>query len=93
MESSQRVRVMNKDMLDALADALLGSGSARVPEPSQKWFVCISDGKGSYNQHETTNLYQAQVTVRDWNATGWPAWIQDDEGNVVVFTVKPKGIN
>jgi hypothetical protein len=84
---------MNKDILNALADALMGSGSARPPEPPQKWFVCISDGKGSYNRHETSSLLQAQATVRDWNASGWSAWLQDADGNLMTIAEKPKEKN
>jgi hypothetical protein len=84
---------MDKDILNALADALLGSGSVQQSEPPQKWFVCISDGTGGYNKHETTSLFQAQATIRDWNATGWSAWLQDADGNLMTMAAKPKEKN
>tara|TARA_R110000824_G_scaffold232791_3_gene420956 strand:+ start:2176 stop:2433 length:258 start_codon:yes stop_codon:yes gene_type:complete len=85
--------MMNKDIIDVLADALLGTGSIKAPEVSQKWYVCISDGKGGYNQHETTSLFQAEASVKDWLAAGWPAWIQDANGQHLVLAKKPKGKN
>jgi len=84
---------MNKDILNALADALMGTGSIRPVEAPQKWYVCISDGKGGHNKHETTNLDQAQIIVKDWLATGWAAWIQDAEGQPVVIATKPREKN
>ena len=79
-------------MIEALADALLGSGSARQPEPLQKWFVCVSDPQGGLKRHEMTTLRQAELTMRDWQLAGWPAWIQDADGNPVVIAKKPDEI-
>ena len=84
---------MNSDILNALADALLGPervGGAEVPK---KWYVCVSDGRGRIKKHETKSLAQAQVTVHDWSATGWAAWIQDEDGNPVVIAAKAPGTN
>jgi len=33
------------------------------------------------------------VTLQDWSATGWPAWIQDEDGTPVVFAKRAEGIN
>ena len=84
---------MNKDILNALADSLLGTGSIRPVEAPRKWYVCISDGKGGHNVHETSSLHQAEVTVQDWLAAGWPAWIQDAAGQPLVLARKPRGKN
>lgn len=84
---------MNKDVLDALADALLGTGSVRPIEPTQKWFVCISDGQGGHQKYETSSLYQAEYILKDWLSAGWPAWIQDAEGQRLVMAKKPRGKN
>ena len=79
---------MDKDMIEALADALLGSGSTRTPEATQKWYVCISDRQGGFKRHETTTLRQAELTMRDWQLAGWAAWIQDENGNPLVIAKK-----
>jgi hypothetical protein len=88
---------MDKDLFNALTDALMAeissSGASQQSEPPQKWVVCISDGEGGYNKHETTSLAQAQVTVRDWNATGWSAWLQDADGNPLAIARKPSEKN
>jgi len=83
----------NNDILSALADALLGPESIGGNETPRKWFVCVSDGRGGIKKHETKSLAQAQVTVYDWSATGWPAWIQDEDDNPVVIAVKAPGTN
>jgi len=88
-----RARTMNKDILNALADSLLASGSIQPVEAPQKWYVCISDGQGGHQTHETTSLYQAETTVKDWLAAGWPAWIQDADGQSLVMARKPRGKN
>ncbi len=84
---------MNKDILNAIADSLLGTGSIRPVEAPQKWYVCISDGQGGHQTHETTSLFQAETTVKDWLAAGWPAWIQDEQGRRLVLARKPRGKN
>ena len=84
---------MNKDILDALTDALMGSGSIQPIEPPQKWYVCVSDGQGGHQTHETTSLYQAEALVKDWLAAGWPAWIQDANGQPLVLARQPRGKN
>ncbi len=84
---------MNKDILDALTDALLGTGSTQPTEAAQKWYVCVSDGQGGHQKHKTTSLYQAEYLLKDWLAAGWPAWIQDAEGQRLVMAKKPRGKN
>ncbi len=90
---TERARIMNKDILNALADSLLGSGSVRPVEATQKWYVCVSDGQGGHQKYETTLLYQAEAMVKDWLAAGWPAWIQDADGQRLVLARKPRGKN
>jgi len=84
---------MNSDILNALADALMGTGSIGGNEVPKKWFVCVSDGCGGFKKHETKSLAQAQVTAYDWSASGWPAWIQDEDDNPVVIAAKAPGTN
>ena len=43
---------MTKDILDALTDALMGSGSLGGEEVSQKWYMVASDGKGGTQSYE-----------------------------------------
>ena len=83
----------NKDILNALADALLGSGSAKDTTPAQKWYVCVPDETGGIKKHETTNLYQAKITVEDWLIAGYPAWLQDETGKNLTIAKKPKERN
>ena len=88
-----RARIMNKDVINALAGALLGSGSIQPTEATQKWYVCVSDGQGGHQKYETTLLYQAEAMVKDWLAAGWPAWIQDADGQTLVMSRKATGKN
>jgi hypothetical protein len=88
-----RARTMNKDILNAIAGALMGSGSIQPTEAAQKWYVCVSDGQGGHQKYETTLLYQAEAIVKDWLAAGWPAWIQDAEGQPLVLARKPREKN
>ena len=89
---------MDKDIINALADALLGSGSAKplAPEDEEskpKWYVCIPDLTGVVQKHETTNFFQAKIAVEDWLASGHPAWLQDAEGKQLTIAKKPKEQN
>tara|TARA_R100000008_G_scaffold85329_1_gene74960 strand:+ start:341 stop:598 length:258 start_codon:yes stop_codon:yes gene_type:complete len=82
---------MNKDILNALADALMGSGSAEVQEAKKKWYMCISDGQGGHQTYEAHDVLHAEAMARQWLATGWPAWVQDEEGRALVMATKPRG--
>lgn len=89
---------MDKDIINALADALLGTGSARMletegKEPQQKWFVCVPDLSGVVQKHETTSLFQAKIAVEDWLRSGHPAWLQDESGEDLTIAKKPKEKN
>ena len=89
---------MDKDMINALADALLGTGSVKTSEPGDdeskpKWYVCIPDLTGVVQKHETTNFFQAKIAVEDWLASGHPAWLQDAEGKQLTIAKKPKEQN
>tara|TARA_R110002110_G_scaffold323208_1_gene535547 strand:- start:895 stop:1149 length:255 start_codon:yes stop_codon:yes gene_type:complete len=84
---------MSKDFLTELADALLGTEGIRGKEIPRKWYVCVSDRQGGIKKHVTRSLMQAQLTLHDWSATGWPAWIQDEDGQPVVIAKKAEGTN
>jgi hypothetical protein len=95
----EREKIMNsKDVINALADALLGTASAKLPEPEDeqpksKWFVCVPDLTGVVRKFETANLFQAKIAVEDWLASGHPAWLQDAEGKQLTIAKKPKEQN
>jgi hypothetical protein len=75
-----------KDIIDALAQALTGSQRIETAETTQKWFMCVSDGQGGVQRYETSDVFQ-------WLATGWPAWVQDDEGRHLTIATKARGKN
>tara|TARA_Y100001938_G_C8006214_1_gene387435 strand:- start:124 stop:375 length:252 start_codon:yes stop_codon:yes gene_type:complete len=82
-----------KELLDALTAALTGSGAIQDPQPSQTWFVCISDGQGGQQTYEAGSVFQAETMVREWLAAGWPAWVQDEEGRHLTIATKPREMN
>ena len=87
---------MTKDILSALADALTGTLPQRqhqTPTPAPKWFLCVSDGQGGVQYYEAGDVFQAETMCREWLATGWPAWIQDEEGRHVHIAGKPREKN
>ena len=84
---------MTKDIINALAQALTGSQRIETAETTQKWFMCVSDGQGGVQRYETSDVFQAETMAREWLATGWPAWVQDDEGRHLTIATKPRGKN
>ena len=86
---------MNSDILKSLADALMGSSSygTNKAADNRKYYVCISDGHGGIRKQQATNIFQAELTMRDWCLNGWRAWVQDDKGTPISFATKPKEIN
>lgn len=84
---------MTKDILDALTDALMGSGSLRGEEVAQKWYMVVSDGKGGTQSYEAGSLSHAQTMTEEWLATGWPAWVEDDKGQALVTAKRPREKN
>ena len=84
---------MTKDILNALADALMGSGSAQHSELPQKWYMCVSDGQGGFQSYEAHDVFHAETMTREWLAAGWPAWVQDSEGRHLTIATKPREMN
>ncbi len=82
-----------KDILDALTNALMGTGSIEQPEATQKWFMCVSDGQGGVQTYEAGSVFQAETMVREWLAAGWPAWVQDEKGRHLTIATKPREMN
>ena len=59
--------------------------SALGPERSEvsgSWSVCIPSD-GNVQRYATTSLVQAEATLNDWLLAGWPAWIEDNSGNLI----------
>ena len=84
---------MTKDLLNALADALMATGSLGMPEATQKWFMCVSDGQGGFQSYEAGDVFQAETMAREWLAAGWPAWVQDSDGRMLTIATKARGKN
>ena len=84
---------MTKDILSALAGALMGSGSTQQPEAASRWYLCVADGQGGVQRYEAGDVFQAETMCREWLATGWPAWIQDEQGRHVHIATKPREKN
>ena len=84
---------MTKDILNALADALLGPTTNKVEEVEATWYLCVPDGSGGVQRYDTPNLSQVEQTARQWLATGWPVWVEDDQGRHLHLADKPRELN
>ena len=84
---------MTKDILNALADALLGPTTNKAEEVEAMWYLCVPDGSGGVQRHESANLLQVEMTARQWLTTGWPVWVEDDQGRHLHFAEQPSGYN
>jgi len=63
-------------------------------EVSGSWTVCIPDGHGNVQRYATTSLVQAEATLNEWLLAGWPAWIDDADGNLIHSVgTKPYSVN
>ena len=66
-----------------IVNTLLAQARApRHAEVSGSWSVCIP-ADGAVQRYATTSLVQAEATLNEWLLAGWPAWIEDDAGNLV----------
>ena len=83
---------MDKDIINALTDALLGTGNTTTTDQS-RWYVCVYDAKGQVKKTEASSVFQAEMAVNDYLHAGWAAWLQDHEGNCVVVATRPKELN
>ena len=54
----------------------------RHTEVSGSWSICIP-ADGSVQRYATTSLVQAEATLNEWLLAGWPAWIEDNNGNII----------
>ena len=81
------------DILGALADALLGTGSLAPAEVQEKWTVCVVDDRGGIKRYPVKSLAQAQATIHEWNRAGWRPWIEDSKGEAFTLAKEPEEIN
>jgi len=62
-------------------------------EVSGSWSVCIP-ADGNVQRYATTSLVQAESMLNDWLLAGWPAWIEDNDGNLIhSIGTKPYSVN
>ncbi len=67
------------NVINTLLAQALGPEKSEV---SGNWSVCIPS-EGNVQRYATTSLVQAEATLNDWLLAGWPAWIEDNSGNLV----------
>ena len=67
------------NVVNTLLAQTLGPAKSEV---SGSWSVCIP-ADGNVQRYATTSLVQAEATLNDWLLAGWPAWIEDNTGNLV----------
>tara|TARA_Y100000310_G_scaffold65681_1_gene61153 strand:- start:54 stop:302 length:249 start_codon:yes stop_codon:yes gene_type:complete len=51
-------------------------------EVSGTWTICIPC-EGDVQRYDTTSFIQAEALLNDWLLAGWPAWIEDNSGNLI----------
>ena len=84
---------MSKDTITALFNALLSPKPQKVEEVEATWYLCVPDGSGGVQRYDTPNLSQVEQTARQWLATGWPVWVEDDQGRHLHFADSPRELN
>jgi len=84
---------MSRDTLSALVSALLGPAPQKAEEVATTWYLCVPDGSGGVQRYDTPNLQQVEITARQWLATGWPVWVEDDQGRHLHLAEKPSELN
>ncbi len=66
-------------IINTLLSQALGPAKSEV---SGSWSVCIP-ADGNVQRYATTSLVQAEATLNEWLLAGWPAWIEDNDGNLI----------
>jgi len=84
---------MKKDILNALADVLRGPLTQKVEEVEATWYLCVPDGSGRVTRYDSPNLMQIETSARQWLSTGWPVWVEDDQGRHLHFAPEPIELN
>ena len=67
------------NVINTLLTQALGPANSEV---SGTWTVCIPC-EGDVQRYATTSLVQAESTLNEWLLAGWPAWIEDNTGNII----------
>ena len=67
------------NVVNTLLAQVLGAEKSEV---SGSWSVCIP-ADGNVQRYATTSLVQAEATLNEWLLAGWPAWIEDNSGNLI----------
>ena len=67
------------NVVNTLLAQVLGPEKSEV---SGSWSVCIP-ADGNVQRYATTSLVQAEATLNEWLLAGWPAWIEDNDGNLI----------
>ena len=67
------------EIVNTLLTQALGPEKAEV---SGTWTICIPC-EGDVQRYDTTSFIQAEAMLNDWLLAGWPAWIEDNDGNLI----------
>ena len=51
-------------------------------EVSGTYTLCIPC-QGNVQRYQAATLYQAETMLNEWLLAGWPAWIEDNNSNVI----------
>ena len=80
----------NNSTINTLLAHVLGPENSEV---SGSWSVCIP-ADGNVQRYATTSLVQAESMLNEWLLAGWPAWIEDNDGNLIhSIGTKPYSLN
>ena len=67
------------DIVNTLLSQTLGPERSEV---SGTYDICIPS-EGNVQRYQTTSLVQAETMLNEWLRAGWPAWIEDNNSNVI----------
>ena len=82
-----------RSLLKATVEALLGPTTNAVEEVKATWSLCVPDGSGGVQRYDTTSLSQVEIMARQWLSSGWPVWIEDDQGRHLHLAQEPRELN
>lgn len=84
---------MSKNSLSSLLSTLLGPPLRKAEEVKSTWYLCVPDGSGGVQRYDTTSVEQVEMMARQWLASGWPAWVEDDKGQTLHIAHGPREFN
>ena len=67
------------NIVDTLLAQALGPEKVEVPGT---YNICIPS-EGNVQRYQTTSLVQAEAMLNEWLLAGWPAWIEDENSNII----------